>query len=190
MRKDLILFLITAITISGCWDWQRRPERLTRQKVWGYKPVFSTDTTLLRVQSEPPRAMKYPGKIYIKDNLIFQNDIGYGIHIIDNTIPSQAHNIGFIRIWGSSEISIKGNYLYTNSYNALVVVDVTNWQQVREIKRVPNAFRQGSEAGPYAMMSVPLPERGVYYDCMAMYIPGGIQTGWTKDSINRNCYYQ
>jgi hypothetical protein len=190
MGKNLFLILFTGLIFSGCWDWQRRPGYEPYKKVWGYKPVFSTDSTLLRVQSEAPRTMKHPGKIYVKDNLVFQNDIGYGIHIIDNSVPSQAHPVGFIRIWGSSEISIKGNYLYTNSYDALVVADVTDWQQVREIKRVPHAFRQSFQAGQQGIVFIPLPEHGVYYDCMSLYSPGKIQTGWVRDSILNHCYFK
>lgn len=188
MKKSTLLVLCVPFLFTSCWDWGRKPVENYGKKVWGYKPVFSTDTSLLRVQSESPRAIKNPGKIYVKGDLIFQNDIGYGIHIIDNSVPAQAHSIGFVRVWGCSEISVKGNYLYTNSYDALVVADVTNWQQVREVKRVPNAFRQGVQGGLYTMVFIPLPEHKVYYDCLKLYNPGKIQTGWERDSISNYCF--
>jgi hypothetical protein len=191
MRKDLILFLITAITISGCWDWQRRPRNESYKKVWGYKPVYSSDSNLLKVQAEQPRVMKNPGKIYVKGNLVFQNDIGYGIHVIDKTNPSQPQPASFIRVWGSSEISIQGNFLYTNSYSSLIVVDISDWQQVRELKRIPNAFTQGSQGGQPGNIFIPLPQRGVYYDCFSVYNTSDrIQTGWEMDSIYNNCLYR
>jgi hypothetical protein len=194
MRKSILLLLCCSIFLVSCWDWGRRPvEPVNYQKVWGYKPVYTTDTSLLKILSEAPRTMKNPGKIYIKDHLIFQNDIGYGIHVIDNSNPSQARSIGFIRVNGSSEMSIKGNYMYVNSYNALVVVDIADWQHVREVKRVANAFQQGVQGGGgYQSYYIPPPEHGVYYECSSglMMTPGTIQSGWVRDSIyNYNCYY-
>jgi hypothetical protein len=193
MRKSILLLLCSSVFLASCWDWGRRPvEPVNYQKVWGYKPVYTTDTALLKILSEAPRTMKNPGKIYVKDHLIFQNDIGYGIHVIDNSNPSQARTIGFIRVNGSSEMSIKGNYMYVNSYNALVVVDIADWQHVREVKRVANAFQQGMQGGgSYQYYYIPPPEHGVYYECSGFVItPGTIQSGWVRDSIyNYNCYY-
>jgi len=191
MKKLILLLFCSSILLSSCWDWARRPHQ-PEKKVWGYKQVFTTDPDWLKIQSEGSRTMKNPGKIYVKDNLIFQNDIGYGIHVIDNSNPSQAKTIGFIKINGSSEISIKGNYLYTNSYTSLVVADVSDWQNVKEIKRIPNAFQQGQNATTnYGMYFIPPPEHGVYYDCYgSVNSPGKIQTGWVRDSIYNYCFYQ
>jgi len=191
MRKIHLLFICSTLFLAGCWGWGRRPvEPTTFKKVWGYKPVFTTDTTLLKVQSESPRPMKNPGKIYVRGNLIFQNDIGYGIHVIDNSIPSQARPIGFIRVNGSSEISIKDNNMYVNSFNSLVVLNVSDWQNVTVVKRIPNAFQQGLSAVGFHYYYIPPPEHKVYYDCSLMdYQLGKIQSGWVRDSVYNYCYY-
>ncbi len=191
MRKSFLLFLSGTLILSSCWDWSRKPVKpITYIKVWGYKPVFTIDTALLRVQSEPPRPMKNAGKIYVKGNLIFQNDVGYGIHVIDNSIPSQARPIGFIKVNGSSEISIKDNNMYVNSYNTLVVLDVSDWQNVSVVKRIPDAFQQGLFAAGSMYYYIPPPEHGVYYDCTLLdYQPGKLQSGWVRDSVYNYCYY-
>ena len=189
MRQPILLLLCSTIILSSCWDFGRRPPKAP-YKVWGYKPVFSQDPSFLLVANDAPRQMKNPGKIYVKDNYIFQNDLGYGIHVMDNSDPANPQKVGFIRVNGSSEISIKGNYMYVNSYTSLVVLDVSNWQQVTEVKRIPNAFQQGSSAGYAYYYFIPPPEHGVYFECSGMYAPGVIQTGWVRDSIyNSNCYY-
>ena len=177
--------------LTSCWDWGRKPmPPITYKKVWGYKPVFTTDTALLQVQSESPRPMKNAGKIYVRGNLIFQNDVGYGIHVIDNSIPSQARPIGFIKVNGSSELSIKDNNMYVNSYNQLVVLDVSDWQNVRVVKRIPNAFQQGLSAGGFRYYYIPPPEHGVYFDCTLLdYQPGKLQSGWVRDSVFNYCYH-
>lgn len=179
--------ILTTFLFASCWDFYKRPvpEPPSQTKVLGYKPVYSYDSSLLRPQLLGPQAIKYPGKIYVKDNLIFQNDLGNGIHIIDNNDPASAKRVGFIRLLGNTEMSIKGNYIYANSYADLVVIDITDWQNIVEVKRVKQAFSQGNAAQFYRY--IPLPEHGVYYECSYNM---GIQTGWTKDSIyNYNCYY-
>lgn len=189
----LLLILPLTFILSSCWDFtfnRSSPPFEPPKKVWGYKPVFTVDSSILEIVATSPQAVKNPGKIYVKGNLVFQNDLGSGIHVIDNTVPSAAANIGFIKILGNSEISIKGNILYANSFTDLVVVDITDWQNVKELKRIKSAFIQGAQAGGYPVYNyIPLPERGVYYEC-----PGSdlthILTGWVKDSVfNNNCFY-
>src|SRR5690606_26387350 len=121
--------------LSSCWDFtfnRSSPPIDPPEKVLGYKPVFTVDSSILKISVTSPQQVKNPGKIYVKGNLIFQNDLGSGIHVIDNTVPSVAANIGFIKILGNSEISIKGNMLYANSFTDLVVVDISDWQNVKE----------------------------------------------------------
>lgn len=153
----------------------------------GYVPVYSSDSTLLGIRSDTARAIKSAGKIYVFGNNILQSDPGYGVHILDKTNPSQIRNKGFIHIKGNSEIAIKGSYLYANSYNDLVVVDISDWANAILVRRLPNAFVQGNSVG--YRQYIPLPERNVYYDCMSLQ--SGIHVGWKKDSIYSNaCYYR
>jgi hypothetical protein len=134
--------------------------------------------------------MKNPGKIYALGSYLFQNDIGYGIHVIDNSVPAQARPVGFIKVNGSSEISITGNYMYVNSFSTLVVLDVSNWQQVQVVKRIPDAFQQGLSGGGHSYYFIPPPEHKVYFDCsLSGYRPGMLQSGWVRDSVYNNCYY-
>jgi hypothetical protein len=187
---QLLLFCIVSV-LMGCWGWGGKPpEPIRYKKVWGYKPVFTADTTFYRVQAEPPRPMKNPGKIYVRDRLIFQNDIGYGIHVIDNADPAQARAIGFIKVSGSSEMSIKGDHMYVNSFSTLVVLDVSDWQQVSVVRRIPNAFQHGLTVNGQHYF-IPPPEHGVFYDCSLFnYDPGKLQTGWVRDSVFDMCYYK
>ncbi len=70
----------------------------------GYKPVYSTDPALLRIYSGNAREVKNAGKIYTIGNLIFQNDIGFGLHVFDYTNPAQPQKAGFIHIPGNTEL--------------------------------------------------------------------------------------
>jgi hypothetical protein len=187
MLQRLFLCTLLSLFLLSClpkYDPDRRPPR----KVWGYKPVFSTDTSLLRVMADTARPVKWAGKIYAMNHLILQNELGEGIHVFDNANPAAIRNMGFIRLKGNSEMSIKGSFLYANSFTDLVIVDISNWRYPKEVRRLKNAFQQGgSVSGSY--MFIPPPERNVYYECTGFGT--GIQTGWEKDSIlENNCFYR
>lgn len=183
--KNIILFTVLLCSLASCWDFRRPVDNYPRSKIFGYKPVYSQDSTLLRIVVDSPQQVKNPGKIYAMGNLIYQNEKGYGIHVLDRTDPTQIRNKGFIRIRGNMEMSIKGNFLYVNSYRDLVVLNIADWLHPVEVKRIKDAFIQGGEQ--VYNLFLPPPEHQVYYECVNPY--QGIQTGWVKDSIYYGCYY-
>lgn len=187
MLQRLFPFLLLLPVLTACWPKHERDRRPPKM-VLGYKPVYSRDTAILRIVADTARLVKHAGKIYAKDHLIFQNELGEGIHVLDNSNPEQIKNLGFLRIKGNSEISIKGNVLYANSFTDLVIIDLADWRQPKEIRRLHNVFQQGGSV-PGGYNFIPPPERNVYVECTGLY--QGIQTGWEKDSIlDNNCFYQ
>lgn len=184
MKATILLLLTVSIAVSSCWDLRNKPSPPPK-KVWGYKAIFTTDLSLLTIESEPPRDVTNPAKIYVKGNLIFQNDLGFGVHVIDNTDPRNPIRIGFIRIHGNSEMSIQGNYMYANCIKDLVVVDISDWQNAVEVKRIKDAFANGSAV--FGVITVPVPERNVFYECDVEAGPK-VHIGWVRDSIyDNNC---
>ncbi|MES2620074.1 MAG: hypothetical protein V4615_04410 [Bacteroidota bacterium] len=106
-----------------------------------YEPVYMSYEDLRNsVKSEPAQALKKPGKIYLKGNYIFVNEVDKGIHIIDNTNPSSPQNISFISIPGNMDIAAIGNTLYADSYIDLLSLDISNPLSVTITKRVENAL--------------------------------------------------
>jgi len=92
------------------------------------------------VYSEKSHEIEEMGKIYIKDNYIFVNEIEKGIHVIDISNPAQPEAISFINIPGNVDISILGSILYADSYIDLVAIDISNIGEVEEVYRIENAF--------------------------------------------------
>jgi hypothetical protein len=186
MLRWLFVSILVATVLLSCFP---KYERETPKMVLGYKPVFSKDTTLLRIVADTARPVKNAGKIYALGTFLFQNELGEGIHVLDNSDPTNLRNVGFLRIKGNSEVSIKGSFLYANSFADLVIVNISDWRQPREVRRLKNVFQQGLSANT-GFNFMPPPERNVYYECQS-WSPGSIQTGWEKDSIvNNNCYYR
>lgn len=106
-----------------------------------YEPVYRTrDEVRANIKSNAPQEVKNPGKLYIKGQYIFLNEIDKGIHIIDNSNPAQPQNLAFITIPGNMDIAVKGNTLYADLYQDLVTIDITNPLQVATKKIIDDAF--------------------------------------------------
>ena len=106
-----------------------------------YLPVYKTkDEVRLNVKSNAPQKVEKPGKIYIRGNYIFLNEIDKGIHVIDNTDPSAPNRIAFIDIPGNLDMAVKGNILYADMYTDVLAIDISNPSNVVLKKAIDNVF--------------------------------------------------
>ena len=176
MNQSNYLALLILILLSGC-----KPEKnnIPTGTVSGYKPLYSTAADLYLIQNKPARSVTNAGKIYVKDNYIFQNEMGEGVHILNNANPANTVRSGFISIKGSQEIAIKGKYLYSNNFDDLVVVDITDVNNVKEVNRVKNIFYKNN-------FQLSPPAGSGYFECVDN--TKGIVINWVRDSItNPTC---
>ncbi len=86
-----------------------------------------------------------------------ENDLNTGIHIIDNSNHNQPVKIAFLNLPLSTEIAVKGNYLYANNYVDLVVFDISQPANPKLVKRVSNIFPPENQQYP--------PYSNVYFQC-------------------------
>ena len=116
-----------------------------------YKPVY---TQLSDIRSSvgilPPQPLSTIGKIYFKDGFLFINDPGEGIHVIDNSDPSNPLIKSFINIPGNFDLAIRNNILYADSYIDLVAIDISDINHVVEVSRLKNIFASYNSLGFYA----------------------------------------
>lgn len=169
MRKRILLAssLFATICFTACGESQ------TPDQVVGYSPIYITDDGIGDVAFESPQPIVNGGKIYTIDSNLYQLEAGFGIHVLSIADPKQPKKIGFIRLIGVQEISIIGHYLYTNNFNDLVVIDISNLEDVKITHRIENAFQLNIDG------SRP-PESG-YYECVD---PNkGTVVGWIKKTI-------
>ena len=104
-------------------------------------PVLKSKADVLAaINGNPSEVVQKAGKIYIKDQFIYLNEIDRGIHIIDNSNPSQPSQVAFLNIPGNRDIAAKGNILYADMYNDLLAIDISNPQKVSVTNRIPNFF--------------------------------------------------
>jgi len=129
--------LLFSVLFSGC---TKDTCKHTHTYTW-YEPLYKTSAEVrANIKSNPPTAIKAPGKIVIIGKYIFLNEVDKGIHVIDNTHPSSPVNIAFIDIPGNIDIAVKGNTLYADLYTDLVTLDIANPLNVTKTKIIDGVF--------------------------------------------------
>jgi len=164
----LLFFLI----LAGCQPQSYQPGVPGTYQIM--VPVYSQAPTTGSISNETVRSTSKAGKIYQYGNYIFQNDLYSGIHIIDNTQPASPRKIGFINIPFSSEIAVKGNYLYSNNGADLVVLDISDPLQAKEVNRIARAFPLPNQDYP--------PQQNVYFECVDK--SKGTVVGWDVKEVS------
>ena len=171
--KHFLILLIPFIFLS-CTPMSNHPEQ-----VEGYVPLYNTDVAQVKsVVAEAARPIKNGGKIYTVGNLLFQVEVDSGIHVIDYGNPSNPVKLGFIRSFLCKEVTVKNGYIYTNNMSDLVVIDITNINNVHEISRVKNVFPDLALQYPPKSAQV----SRIYFECPDP--SKGIIVAWTPKTIN------
>ncbi len=139
----LLLLLLLSVLLEGCND-----QCVTKSHYTYFQPVYTTLETLREgVKIEEPSEIHHPGRLYYKDGFLFINEVNEGIHIIDDREPAQPEKVGFLRIPGNTELAMRGQYLYANSYVDLVVLDLSDPAAPVEVGRAENLFNSFSIYG-------------------------------------------
>jgi hypothetical protein len=104
-----------------------------------YTPVYMERSELEKsVQYlSTSRDLINPGKIYYKSPYIYVNERYKGIHVINNSNPTDPVREGFILAPGCLDMAIKGDMLYLDNAVDLVTFDLSSR---KVINRIPNVF--------------------------------------------------
>ncbi len=107
----------------------------------GYAPVYMSYEDLREaIKTVQNQELENPGKIYYKDDYIFIVEEMKGIHVFDNSDPSSPVKKAFVVIPGVVDMSISGYILYADSFVDLVMLDVQNIDNIREVGRVKDVL--------------------------------------------------
>lgn len=101
---------------------------------------LSLDVFRSSVEITSPVPITESGKIYAYQNLIFVSDFGAGIHVIDNSNPKNPNKVAFIKVKANIDMEVKNNYLYVDSLMDLVVFDISDIGNIKEVSRLENVF--------------------------------------------------
>ncbi len=95
-----------------------------------------------------PQPLETSGKIYAYGDYIFVNEPYKGVHVIDNTNPAAPRKARFIAIPGNVDISVKNDYLFADSLRDLVVLDISDMDNIRPVARLEEVL-QDNIAWPF-----------------------------------------
>ena len=125
-----------------------------KQRITVYTPVYEAKAKVLAsINSNSSQSIEHAGKLYIKDNFIYLNEVNKGIHIIDNSNAAHPVQIAFLSIPGNLDIAIKGNTLYADMYTDLLALDITNPHNAKITSTLSNFFTGRSYVNGYNSIS-------------------------------------
>jgi hypothetical protein len=188
MKKQLNFLLLLVLAgglCSACWKTtsvEPAPFTGVSNTKTGYKPIYMATELAYKVVVQSPQALKNPGKIYIKDNYLFVNEVGKGIHVFDNVDKRNPIPLAFISIPGNVDIAVKGTTLYADNLTDMVAIDITSPNSAKVVKRLPNMF-------PYAVTGYPA-ATNTYFECVDQ--TKGTVIGWEQMTLDSmalpNCF--
>jgi hypothetical protein len=148
-----------AVCLVDCTPWVDNESQ-------AWVPIYMQPTEKDAISISGVRTTEKPGKIYVWGNYIFQNDQNKGIHIIDNTDRKNPQKTGFINIPLNTEFAVRGNYIYANNVNDLIVIDISDVHNPAVAKRVENAFPYINQKYPNqnGAFVCPDPAKGIVVD--------------------------
>lgn len=136
MKRSLLLlgFVVLAASFNSC-------KKYKNKEVFANVPVYQDyDSFRGSFSFTPGVAMQNAGNIFVHNNFILINDIDKGIHIFDNTDPSYPYSLGFMNIPGNTQMDMRGNVLYANSFIDLLAIDLSNVNNPVLVDRMENVF--------------------------------------------------
>lgn len=166
--KAMRWLLLGIPLLDACTNSQVSPPGQTTDNRLIYRPIYGSYESVRNVRTMAVQPIRQAGKIYLKDGFLFVNEVGAGVHIVDNRNPQKPVPISFVSIPGARELAVKDSILYADNTVDLVALNIANPLNVRLVKRIENA---------YPVTAYP-PMRNVRFECPD---PGkGLVVGWQR----------
>ena len=88
---------------------------------------------------QEPKPINVNGKVVVYQNVLFVLEPFEGVHVFDNSNSQNPKALGFLLVPGNSDIVVKDDVLYLDSYVDLVKIGVIE-NEAMEIGRINLAF--------------------------------------------------
>lgn len=140
LLRNSILCLLTIAALTQCKKNTEGSSQLELAEIPKMVTVesFRAET----IGATKPAKVLRTGKIYIYKNFLFINEVRKGIHIFDNSNPSNPINIAFLKVPGNVDMAVRNDILYADSYVDLLAFDISSMNHIKEVKRLKDVFMQ------------------------------------------------
>ncbi len=140
MKNSNLIFAMLALLVlmsSSCMK-----DKCKRTVTYStFDPVYlSYDEARSSVAVEEARNLEETGKLYFTGDFILINEYLEGVHIIDNSDPSNPSTVAFLKIPGNVDVAMKGSRLFADSGPDLLTFDFSNPINPVLIDRQENAL--------------------------------------------------
>ena len=136
MRKLFLLFVLASVV----WSCEEVNDSGIERVQVAVPQTMSLAEFRTSVSVENAQPIQQSGKIYAYDDLIFINDQLEGVHVLDNSDPSNPIQKNFLKIPQNTDVAIKDDKLYANSGPDLVVFDLSDVTNIEYETRIENVF--------------------------------------------------
>ena len=141
----------------------------------GMSPVYISAIDFSFIKSENAKEFENLGNIVNVGDYIFLNELNRGIHVLDNSDPSNPRNIYFWSIPGNREFTIENNILYADNSIHLLVIDIKDFENIIVLNYIKNLYFDAPPSLPK-----PLDYIG-YFECVNK--AKGIHVDWEFKSL-------
>lgn len=173
-----ILLLLCLFLVSSCID--DDPTIEFSESVEGLKPIYvSAEENVVELQQS--RSFENLGKIVYTAPYLLINERFKGIHVVDNSDPSNPIKLYFIQIPGNTDFTLKGEFLYANHGSDLKTfslgvspgnLGLANFT-LEEIQSISSFF---ADQGENSTASLFPPDYVGFFECVDP--DAGIVVGW------------
>jgi hypothetical protein len=132
---SLIVLLALLVLAAGCAD------KVVRRYTANL-PVYQTEDEwrAQAISFQSAKSLVNPGRIYVYRNLLIVNEFMRGVHIFDNSQPTNPVNLGFLPVVANADIAVRNDIMYLDSYEDILAFDISNPSQPRLVDREENAL--------------------------------------------------
>lgn len=131
-----LLAIVASVSISCEGDFGKKTVSYTKATAL-YGDLDELRSTALAGHA---RDIVDAGKIFVYNDVILVGDEGYGIHVIDNSDPSNPTPLSFLNIPGNREYFVSEGMLYAESMYDMLKIDISNIHSPVLLERLENAF--------------------------------------------------
>lgn len=136
--NGLMMAFVGMLLIQSCKD---SATSYTKKKL--YIPIqVSYEALVNSCKIEGPKSLVAPGKIYAYKKLLLIAESKKGIHVIDNTTPSNPVHLSFIAMLGNTDIAVQNDILFADNGNDYVSIDISNPAAPTFVGRTTNVFTE------------------------------------------------
>ena len=173
MKKIILPLIIIGMIFTSC-----QKDKTDGEEVRGYKPIYISKQDAYSTSVEDPQDFVEPGKMYLYNQFIYVTDYGNGVHIIDNSDPSNPKKIKFIKVPGVLDVAVKNGFLYADNFTDIVCYNISDLSNISFTKRVKSVY-------PYTRF---YPEnKNGYFECVDT--TKGYVIGWEEaDLVDPKCF--